>query len=97
MDDPAIMPPQPDNGKAWLIWCIATIVLPAIAGSLFIRGGVSNRVAMILGAVAFVLHLFASTKMDGTKGCAVLFFLIGGWALMVVTFFGGCALSFPNI
>lgn len=52
---------------------------------------------MILGAVAFVLHLFASTKMDGTKGCAVLFFLIGGWAFMVVTFFGGCALSFPNI
>ena len=97
MEDPAITPPQPDNGKAWLYWFIATIVLPAIAGSLFLKGVVGKGVAVVLCVVAFVLHLFASSKMDGAKGCALFFFFIGGWALMVVIFFGGCALSFPKI
>lgn len=97
MEDPAIMPPQPDNGKAWLLWCIATLVLPAIAGAICFMGEAGPGVALVLGIVAFFMHLAASMKLDGMSGCAVFFLYIGGWALMVATFFVGCVVSFPKI
>jgi hypothetical protein len=95
MEDPTIMPTQPDNGKAWLAWFIATIVLPAISGGVCFMGNAGPGVALMLGVVAFFMHLAASMKLDGMSGWAVSFLYIGGWALMVATFFVGCAVCFP--
>ena len=97
MDDPAIMPPKPDNGKAWLFWCIATIVLPAIAGGICFMGVAGPGIALVLGLTAFVMHLTACMKLDVMSGCAVTFAVIGGWALMFATYFVGCLAVFPKI
>lgn len=96
MEDPAIMPPTPDNGKAWFFWCLATIVLPAIAGGICFLGEVGGGVALFLGVTAFFMHMAASMKLDGLSGCAVFFLYIGGWALMLVSFFVGCIVVIPH-
>ena len=96
MEDPAIMPPKPDNGKAWFFWCISTIVLPAAAGSICFTGEAGPGIALVLGLVAFFMHLTASTKLDGMNGCAVFFLYIGGWVLMLVSFFVGCIAVIPH-
>lgn len=97
MEDPAIMPPPPDNGKAWLLWCMATLVLPAIAGGICFMGNVGASIALALGASAFILHLGVSAKLDVKSGCAVTFAIVGGWALMMASFFVGCLTNAPRI
>ncbi|MFO1439605.1 MAG: hypothetical protein U1F81_14890 [Verrucomicrobiaceae bacterium] len=93
MEDPATMPPKPDNEMAWPFWIIATIVLPSIAGGFYFTGGNGPVVTVFLGVVSFVLHLVVSMKINNVNGCAV----IGGWVLMVASFFVGCLVNFPKI
>jgi hypothetical protein len=97
MEDPAIMPPKPDNGKAWLFWCLSTIVLPAMAGVICFKGEAGPGIALVLGLVASFMHLTASLKLDGLNGCAVFFLYVGGWTLMLASFFVGCVASFPKL
>lgn len=97
MDDPAIMPPKPDNGKAWFFWWLATMVLPAIVGGTWFTGGLGGGVAVLSGLIAFPMHFMASMKLESLNGCAVFFLYIGGWVLMLASFFVGCVAFFPKL
>ena len=97
MEDPAIMPPKPDNGKAWLFWCFSTIALPAFAGGSCYLGEVGRVIAPVLGFAAIIIHLASSMNLGSLRGCAVFFIFFGGWALMLASFFVGCVAFFPKL
>jgi hypothetical protein len=97
MDDPAITPPQPDNGNAWLLWITATVVMPAIAGGVCSLGGLGPLMAAALLIIALFVQLTSAGKLDGCRGCAALLFYLGGWALMMASFFVGCLTNAPRI
>lgn len=90
MEAPDSTPPPPENGGAWLFWIIATIVLPSIAGGMIISGSSKAPAVLTLLVLAFIIHLASSLRLRGLQGCAVVALYLGGWTLMVVSFYVGC-------
>lgn len=96
MDAPAILPPAPDNGKGWLLWIVGAVMLPALAGGVFLSGQAGPGMATVLGVIAFFVHFVGCSQIKGAGGCATFFLFVGGWALMLGTFFVGCLTFAPR-
>lgn len=90
MEDPAIMPPAPSNGRTWLWWIVSTVVLPSVAGSICSLNELTGFAALIIVLTAIGMHRNLSRELPGIHGCAALFFYFSGWALIMFSFFVGC-------
>lgn len=56
---------------------------------------VGSGVALFLAFAAFIMHYVISMKLYCMNGCAHFFVYVGGWALMLVSFFVGCIARIP--
>ena len=85
----------PSKGAWWFGWIFSTVVLPAVAGALAFQNNKPAPVlACLIGATSLGLHFGSCIKLDQKVGPLIALLFLGGWALMVVTFFSGCLLIF---
>lgn len=92
MNESSGEPEQPPSsqGGFWLGWILSTLVLPAIAGGFVLKSADASGLAMALLPVCLLLHLITSIYLE-KRGWVMSFLLfVGGWGLMVVSFFAGC-------
>ena len=60
-------------------------VLPGFAGS--------EAVCAVVGIAALILHIVSSIKLSGSSAWLGFGLIIGGWFLMLASFFVGCLMT----
>jgi hypothetical protein len=89
---------QSSRGIWWVMWLLATVVLPAIAGDLFAKNSqLAGIFALVLGFGSLGLHLEACAKLKRKSASLHFFLLLGGWGLMTVSYFYGCAAGYSPL
>lgn len=98
MDEKQQPPTAQTQGSWWFGWIICTLVFPACFGVGFGRWFQTSAVIFpifgLLSIGALILHIVASIKLSNDRTGIIIALLLGGWALMAVTFFVGCVLNF---
>ena len=91
---PGHRPPVPDDSKTWVLWIAATVIAPAMAGSLVMTNNAGKFGSAALCILAAFAHLIMSEKLSdnlaarsGGSGCMIQ---AGGWVLIVGSYFVGC-------
>ena len=93
MDDKS-RPPISQSRRWWCLWLLATVILPAAAGVVypFMAFSAMSEVLGLVALIILVLHLITSTKLDDRgSGWAAGLLILGGWIMIPMSFFLGCA------
>lgn len=97
---PGYRAPVPDANKTWMFWIASTVVLPAIAGSLVLTNNTGKIASAALCILAAFLHLIISDKLSdylaAKSGSSGIMIQVGGWVLIVGSYFIGCMLELSS-
>jgi hypothetical protein len=94
-------PAPPASGGWWIAWIFATVIVPGLivplANGVDQNGLMSDYWWVIVGGI-LILHMVASVKLGWCRsGCLAAALILGGWALMLVSFFVGCISVMSNM
>ena len=89
----------PPKGAWWFAWIFSAFVLPAILGAFaaqdtFQVNKPAQALACLVIAISLGLHFGSCIKLDQKIGPLIALLFLGGWVLMLVSFFTGCLLSY---
>lgn len=91
---PGHRPPVPDDSKTWILWIVSTVGLPAISGALVFTNNSGKIASGVLCILAAFLHLIIGDKLSdhlaAKSGGSDIMVRLGGWVLLVGSYFVGC-------
>ncbi|WP_395739450.1 hypothetical protein [Prosthecobacter sp.] len=100
-DPPPVPPPAAAaSGGWWLAWILATVVMPGAAIPVVDHlpdTPLSVAICWAGAAVILISHVVSSVRLGRKRsGCLIAALIVGGWGLMLVSFFVGCVTIMNN-
>jgi hypothetical protein len=99
MGDPASQSsdPRPAGSASWFGWILCTTIFPAVLGAWFVRylqaSSTMLPVLVLTSIAVLICHIVASVKLSAGRSGVIVPLILGGWALIAVTFFASCLLN----